>query len=57
MPSLKARTILRGSVAGSGFSHERALACPVDGFRCESTVGVDVGYTTENRNVDAERPA
>jgi hypothetical protein len=57
MPSLKAKTTLRVSVAGGGLSRERALTCPLDGARCESTAGVDVGSTTENGNVDAERPA
>ena len=56
MPSLKAKTTLRGGAAVGGLSHERALTCPLDGARCESTAGVDVG-STKNGNVDAERPA
>jgi hypothetical protein len=56
-PSLTARTTGRGSVAGGGLGHVRPLSCPVNGVRCESTAGVDVGSTAENMSVDAERPA
>jgi hypothetical protein len=57
MPSLTASRARRGSFAGGGLSHERALTCPVNGARCESIACIDVGSTTENGNVDAERPA
>ena len=57
MASLTARRTRRGSFAGGGFSQGRALICPVNGVRCESTACVEVGSMTENENVDAERPA
>jgi hypothetical protein len=57
MPPLMARTTHRAGLAGRGLGHERALACPVNGVRGESTACVDVGSTAENVGVDAERPA
>jgi hypothetical protein len=57
MPSLTATPTRRGGFAGGGLSHERALSCPVDGVRCDQVACIDVGSTTENGNVDAERAA
>jgi len=57
MPPLMARTTHRAGLAGRGLGHERALTCPVNGVRGESTACVDVGCTAENVGVDAGRPA
>ena len=47
MPSLTATTTRRGGFAGGGLSHERALTCPVNGLRGESTACIDVGSAIE----------
>ena len=57
MPSPTATTTRGGSFAGGGLSHERALTCPVNGVRCDQVACIDVGSTTKNGNVDAERAA
>ena len=57
MALITARRTRRGSFAGGGLSQGRALICPVNGVRCESTACVGVGWMTENGHVDAERLA
>ena len=57
MPSLTATTTRRGGFAGGGLSHERALTCPVNGLRGESTACIEVGSAIEDGNVGAERAA
>ena len=56
MPSRTASTTRRGTFAGDGLSHQRALTCPVNGVRCKSTACIDVGSAIENLSVDAEPP-